>query len=157
MQELRCSENIGLSILQHHERFDGTGYTQALSAGHIVTGAKIISVADAFDAMISKKPYRKSFSGYEAMKNLLSDNSCRFDPDVLGAFVKIMGMYPIGQEVLLNNGAVAKIVGTYQTAPLRPQVVILKSDEAGTLGEGQYLDLLKSQSLFIHGTFVGEN
>ena len=148
-QELRCTERVGIAVLQHHERVDGLGYTQSLASTQIDLCAKIISVADAFDAMVSKKPYRNSMTGYEAMKNLMSDNSHRFDPEILKAFIKIMGIYPVGQEVLLNDGAVAKVLESRQGSPLRPLVAILKSGSGSTFSEGQNLDLLNQPNLYI--------
>jgi hypothetical protein len=89
--------------------------------------------------------------GYQAMKNLLSDNSKRFDPDVLKAFIQTMGIYPIGSIVLLNSGAIARVVEVQSTAPLRPKIRIL-IDEFGKVykqDEGDLIDLLTEKSLFI--------
>jgi hypothetical protein len=114
-------------------------------------GARIVSVADAFDAMVSEKPYRNSMMGYQAMKNLLSDNSRRVDPDVLKAFIQTLGIYPIGSIILLNNGAVARVTEVQGDAPLRPKIRIL-IDEFGKLyqpSDGETIDLLAEKSLFI--------
>jgi HD-GYP domain-containing protein (c-di-GMP phosphodiesterase class II) len=148
-QELRCNEVIGNIVLQHHERWDGEGYSQRLGSGRIDAGAKIISVADAFDAMVSEKPYRNSMTGYAAMKNLLSDNSHRFDPMALSAFVKIMGIYPVGQEVLLNDGTTARVIEARQGAPLRPLVVVTHDKQGAVTHNGPQLDLLNQPTLFI--------
>jgi HD-GYP domain-containing protein (c-di-GMP phosphodiesterase class II) len=82
-KELLYPEDVGLVALQHHERWDGEGYPRRISGSDIDMGARIVSVADAFEAMVSEKPYRNSMMGYQAMTNLLSDNSRRVDPDVL--------------------------------------------------------------------------
>ncbi|MCL2382178.1 MAG: HD-GYP domain-containing protein [Treponema sp.] len=150
-RELLYPEDVGLIVLQHHERWDGEGYPRRLSALAIDMGARIVSVADAFEAMVSQKPYRNSMMGYHAMKNLLSDNLRRFDPDVIKAFIQIMGIYPIGSIVLLNNGALARVVNVQGIAPLRPQIKILVN-ESGTVfkhDEGDSVDLLVEKSLFI--------
>jgi hypothetical protein len=89
--------------------------------------------------------------GYQAMKNLLSDNSRRFDPDVLKAFIQTMGIYPIGSIILLNNGAVARVIEVQGDAPLRPKIRIL-IDEFGKAfrqNDGELIDLLLEKSLFI--------
>jgi HD-GYP domain-containing protein (c-di-GMP phosphodiesterase class II) len=148
-QELRYGETSGDIVLQHHERWDGTGYTQQLNGARINTGAKIISVADAFEAMVNEKPYRDSMTGYEAMKNLLSDNSHRFDPAVLSAFVKIMGIYPVGQEVLLSDGTMARVIETRQQAPLRPLVIITRNKDGTPANSENPVDLLNQPSLYI--------
>ncbi|MDR1059529.1 MAG: HD domain-containing protein [Treponema sp.] len=150
-KELLYPEDVGLVVLQHHERWDGEGYPRRLSGSAIDLGARIVSVADAFEAMVSQKSYRNSMMGYQAMKNLLSDNSRRFDPDVLKAFIQTMGIYPIGSIILLNNGALARVVEVQGSAPLRPKIRIL-IDEFGTVfkqDEGDEIDLLSEKSLFI--------
>jgi HD-GYP domain-containing protein (c-di-GMP phosphodiesterase class II) len=150
-KELLYPEDVGLIGLQHHERFDGEGYPRRISGADIDMGARIVSVADAFEAMVSEKPYRNSMMGYQAMKNLLSDNSRRFDPDVLKAFIKTMGIYPIGSVIMLNNGSIARVTEVQGDAPLRPKIRIL-IDEFGKIfknDEGDLSDLLTEKSLCI--------
>ncbi|MDR0388735.1 MAG: HD-GYP domain-containing protein [Spirochaetaceae bacterium] len=150
-KELLYPEDVGVVALQHHERWDGEGYPRRIAGANIDLGARIVSVADAFEAMVSEKPYRNSMMGYQAMKNLLSDNSRRFDPDVLKAFIQTMGIYPIGSIILLNNGAIARVVEVRGDAPLRPNIRIL-IDEFGKVfkqDEGDIIELLTEKSLFI--------
>jgi HD-GYP domain-containing protein (c-di-GMP phosphodiesterase class II) len=150
-RELLYPEDVSLIALQHHERWDGEGYPRHTAGAAIDLGARIVSVADAFEAMVSQKSYRNSMMGYQAMKNLLSDNSRRFDPDVLKAFIQTMGIYPIGSIVLLNNGALARVTEVHSEAPLRPKIRVL-IDEFGKgfkQDEGDLIDLLTEKSLFI--------
>lgn len=150
-KELMYPDDIGLVGLQHHERWDGEGYPRRSASADIDLLARIVSVADAFEAMVSTKAYRNSMIGYAAMKNLLSDNSRRFDPDILKAFIKSMGIYPLGSLVLLNNAAIGRVVETHAEAPLRPKLRLIV-DEFGNHSEGEggeLLDLLAEKSLFI--------
>ncbi|MDR0721147.1 MAG: HD-GYP domain-containing protein [Treponema sp.] len=150
-KKLLYPEEVAVIVLQHHERWDGEGYPRRISGSAIDIGARIVSVADAFEAMVSQKPYRNSMMGYQAMKNLLSDNSRRFDPDVLKAFIQTMGIYPIGSIILLNNSAVARVTEVQGSAPLRPKIRIL-IDEFGKVykkDEGDTIDLLTEKGLFI--------
>jgi len=150
-RELHYPEDIGLIGLQHHERWDGDGYPRRTAGPDIDILARIVSVTDAFEAMISEKPYRNSMIGYAAMKSLLSDNGRRFDPDVLKAFLRAMGIYPIGSIVVLNNASIAKVVATHPDTPLRPRLRVLV-DEFGNHykePEGEVLDLLTEKTLFI--------
>ncbi|AEJ18646.1 HD-GYP domain-containing protein [Gracilinema caldarium] len=150
-KELLYPEEVGVIALQHHERWDGEGYPRRLAGEAIDLGARIVSVADAFEAMVSEKPYRNSMIGYQAMKNLLSDNARRFDPEVLKAFIKTMGIYPIGSIVLLNTGAIARVIEGHSEAPLRPKIRILV-DEFGNAfnnDEGEIINLLQEKSMFI--------
>lgn len=151
IKELQYPDDVGLVGLQHHERWDGEGYPRKTAGQDIDLLARIVSVADAFEAMVSQKPYRNSMIGYAAIKNLLSDNSRRFDPDVLKAFVRSMGIYPIGSIVVLNNAAVARVIDTHADAPLRPRLRIIV-DEFGKHYKddtGDTIDLLAEKSLFI--------
>ncbi|MDR1108097.1 MAG: HD-GYP domain-containing protein [Spirochaetaceae bacterium] len=150
-KELLYPQGVGMVVLQHHEHWDGTGYPQGLAGAKIDPGARIVSVADAFDAMISKKPYRESMIGYQAMKNLLADNSRCFDPTVLKVFIKTMGIYPIGSFVLLSNRAIARITEVRTDAPMRPKVCLVVDESGKALPKDQtvFLDLLNEKKLFI--------
>lgn len=150
-KELLYPEDVGVIAIQHHERWDGEGYPRRLAGEAIDLGARIVSVADAFEAMVCEKPYRNSMIGYQAMKNLLSDNARRFDPEVLKAFIKTMGIYPIGSIVLLNTGAIARVFECHSDAPLRPKIRILV-DEFGNAfsnDDGETINLLQEKSMFI--------
>lgn len=150
-KELQYPDDVGLIGLQHHERWDGDGYPRRTAGKDVDQLSRIVSVADAFEAMVSQKPYRNSMIGYAAMKNLLSDNSRRFDPDVIKAFIRSMGIYPIGSIVLLNNAAIARVLESHADAPLRPRIKIIV-DEFGKHykdDEGELVDLLAEKALFI--------
>ncbi len=150
-KELMYPDDVGLIGLQHHERWDSEGYPRKTTGVDIDALARIVSIADAFEAMVSEKPYRNSMIGYAAMKALLSDNSRRFDPDILKAFIKSMGIYPLGSTVLLNNSAIAKVIETHPEAPLRPRLRIIV-DEFGKRyegDEGDPVDLVAEKTLFI--------
>jgi HD-GYP domain-containing protein (c-di-GMP phosphodiesterase class II) len=149
-KELKYPEDIGAIVLQHHERWDGHGYPQRLSADNIAIAARIVSVADAFDAMVSARPYRSPMIGYVAMKNILSDNSRRFDPRILKVFIKSMGIYPIGSIVLLNDSSIGRVVSTHPDAPLRPKLqIIIDRHGKEYPRNGKVVDLTEVKSLFI--------
>lgn len=150
-KELMYPDDVGLVGLQHHERWDAEGYPRKTAGDAIDVLARIASVADAFEAMVSEKPYRNSMIGYAAMKALLSDNSRRFDPDILKAFIKSMGIYPLGSTVMLNNAAIARVIETHPEAPLRPKLRVIV-DEFGKKyegDEGDIVDLVAEKTLFI--------
>jgi len=77
-------------ILYHHESFDGKGYLEGLRGEGIPLGARIISVADAFDAMTSDRPYRKALTKEKARRELERDSGKRFDPEVVKAFLRVL-------------------------------------------------------------------
>jgi HD-GYP domain-containing protein (c-di-GMP phosphodiesterase class II) len=148
-KEMNYPDEVGLIARQHHERWDGQGYPGQISGEDIDIGARILSVADAFEAMVSKKPYRNSMVGYEAMKALMSDNQSRFDADVLKAFIAIMGIYPIGSIVVLNDGSIGRVTEILPGAPLRPRVQILIDKTGKKQQNREILNLLADKSRFI--------
>jgi HD-GYP domain-containing protein (c-di-GMP phosphodiesterase class II) len=150
-KELFGNQEVNLIALHHHERWDGNGYPDHMSGQAIDMGARIVSVADAFEAMVSKKAYRESIVGYQAIKNMLADNARRFDPAVIMAFTKIMGIYPIGSIIRLNDDSVARVLSVNSNAPLRPMVEILinKAGKVFKSGKGDVIDLLAEKTLFI--------
>ena len=77
-------------IRHHHERWDGTGYPDRLGGEMIPLGARIIAVADAYDAMVSDRPYRKGLSHETAMAEVIRNAGTQFDPTVVAAFVRSM-------------------------------------------------------------------
>ena len=72
-----------------HERFDGTGYPDALKGHEIPLGARIVSVCDAFDAMTSERPYARGLTTEEARRELLRCAGTQFDPEVVEAFMEV--------------------------------------------------------------------
>jgi len=150
-KELFGPSEVNLISLHHHERWDGQGYPDNLAGNAIDIGARIVSVADAFEAMVSKKSYRDSMIGYQAIKNLMADNGRRFDPAVIIAFTKIMGIYPIGSIVRLNDSSIARVVTIHTGAPMRPIVQMLADNKGNVIGTGNVttVDLLEVRTLFI--------
>jgi putative nucleotidyltransferase with HDIG domain len=83
-------EYIRKIIRHHHEKYDGTGYPDKLLGNAIPLAARVVSVADSFDAMTSDRPYRKALSYSEAMAILLEEKGRQFDPQVVDALVKYL-------------------------------------------------------------------
>jgi len=77
-------------ILYHHERFDGSGYSEGLKGKEIPLGARIIAVADAYQALISDRPYRKAHSEKEALKIIKEGSGSQFDPEIVDSFMVIV-------------------------------------------------------------------
>ena len=150
-KELQLSEEIAQIALQHHERWDGEGYPQGLSGTNILFESRIVSVVDAFEAMVSERPWRNSMIGYEAMRAILSDNQRRFDPEIVKVFIRAMGLYPVGSLVLLSDGSIGRVISSREEAPLRPEVIILiNSTGREYKGDtGPVIDLLSNRNIFI--------
>ncbi len=148
-KEIKYPEEIAQIALYHHERWDGKGYPKSLTGEAIPVSSRILSVADAYIAMICERPYREQMIGYDAIKNVISDNFKRFDPNVVKAFLRGMGIYPIGSIVLLSDSTVGRVMSTHGTAPLRPKVEILINAFGQKVQERTLIDLLERGELFI--------
>jgi response regulator RpfG family c-di-GMP phosphodiesterase len=86
-----ANENIINIIKYHHTRFDGSGKNQTLSGAQLPLGVKIVTLADAFDAMTSERPYRQSMTMEEAQSEIKRCSGTQFDPAIVEAFLKIPG------------------------------------------------------------------
>ena len=85
------NENVVEMIEHHHDHYDGSGLHQVVAREDIPLGARILAVADAFDAMISDRPYRSAMSLEEALNEIKRYTGTQFDPLVAAAFLKISG------------------------------------------------------------------
>lgn len=88
VKNVKFLEGIGAIIRHHHERFDGTGYPDGLKGEDIPLGARIVCVADAFDAMTTERAYRKAMTVDEAVAELRRQAGRQFDPEVVDKFVR---------------------------------------------------------------------
>ena len=151
IKELFGPQEVSNVALQHHERWDGQGYPYKVAGQAIDIGARVVSVADAFEAMVSKKTYRNSLLGYKSLKNLLADNARRFDPAVIIAFTKIMGIYPINSIVRLNDNSIARVVSIHTDAPMRPIIQLIMNAKGKLLStaDTKTINLLEEKKLFI--------
>ena len=76
-------------VLQHHERFDGTGYPQKLKGAQILLPARIFALVDTFDAMTSDRPYRKALTYQDARNEISRCCGTQFDPEIVKCFLDI--------------------------------------------------------------------
>lgn len=81
-------------VKQHHERYDGRGYPGHYRGGEIDIGARIMAVADSFDAMLSERPYRKAYSKKKAIEELRENSGTQFDPKIVETFLKVLNKEP---------------------------------------------------------------
>ncbi|MDR0389514.1 MAG: HD-GYP domain-containing protein [Spirochaetaceae bacterium] len=101
---------ISLAALEHHERENGSGYPQKLTADKISLYAKIIAVACSYEALTSARPHKEHKDGYSGMLDLLRNEGKQYDDTIVRALVFALSLYPIGLYVLLSNGKKAQVV-----------------------------------------------
>ena len=90
LQHVEAIKNCLPSVLHHHERYDGSGYPAGLKGDNIPFDARILAVADAYDAMTSERPYRSSkMAPEQALTELVCCTNKQFDPTVVNAFVSL--------------------------------------------------------------------
>lgn len=109
LRQIPGMERASLLILHHHESFDGRGYPGGLKGSETPVGSRIVSVIDAFDAMVSSRPYRKGLPFEEAERRLLEASGTQFDPDVVRIFLP---------QARAEMAAVFAAAGTSVTAAL---------------------------------------
>lgn len=108
--------------LHHHERYDGSGYPKQLSGRSIGEFARIVGLADAYDAMISDVPYRPRMEPAVAYRLITTGSA--FDPLVVAAFKKRVTPYPLGLQIRLNDGREGIVFRNSPAHPFRPSLVV---------------------------------
>lgn len=119
------SQVILQGIQTHHEKFDGSGYPFGLAGTKIPLYARILAIADVYDALSSTRPYRKAWTPKKIFDYLTSCSSSHFDPDLLGAFLQCVSAYPIGTIVHLSDGSTAVVKENTPGFTLRPVIRFL--------------------------------
>jgi len=113
--------------LQHHERLDGSGYPYGLTADQIHPFAKIVAIADMYDALTAERCYRKSLTNYQAYQILAQESTIKLDAHLLGQFLKNIAIYPNGTLVNLSDGTRGIIKSQNPGIPFSPNVMVLNT------------------------------
>lgn len=123
------SEGILRGILEHHERLNGSGYPYGLSSLDITDFAKILAVADVYDAMTSERPYRAPAPAVQALAYLREGKDSLFDEDVVDAFLLRAAPYPAGTCVQLSNGDTALVIRNNIEHLSRPDLRVFRQQQ----------------------------
>ncbi|AIQ18804.1 MULTISPECIES: HD-GYP domain-containing protein [Paenibacillus] len=113
-----------LVALQHHERMDGSGYPFGVLGHRITDFSKIVAVVDIFHAMTSDRYYRKASPLYEVLRQMEDNVYGKLDPYICSVFINKLMQSMIGNEVVLSDGRIGKIIMILAHDPLRPLVNI---------------------------------
>ena len=136
---LNLDFSVGLGVLMHHERLDGSGYPFGSKQDQIHVFAKIIAIADTFDAINSTRAYKKSKGPFEALEIIQTESLGKLDYQYCNIFLEHMINYYIGENVLLSTNNICKIV-----------FIDINDLEHPLLIDGlKFIDLKQSKSLYI--------
>lgn len=127
--------------LSHHERYDGNGYPHNLKGEDIHEFARIVAVADVFDALTNDRVYRKRMSTDEALDYITSMSGSQFDGKIVEKFVENIARYPVGKGIILNTGFKGYVVSNKKDNISRPIVRILYNNLGERLQVPYIIDL----------------
>jgi putative nucleotidyltransferase with HDIG domain len=138
--EPSINKGILCGILQHHEKIDGTGYPLGISGDQIHIFARIIAVADIYDAMTSDRIYHKKQTPFAVIEEIKQETFGKLDPVICMTFLRNIINYFIGKKVILSNGAEAEVV--YHGGHLAAYPIVFTQD-------GKFIDLEGNKSVAI--------
>lgn len=139
------SHEVKLGILHHHERVDGSGYPQGLQSKEIHPYARVVAIADIYDAMTSERVYRKKMTPFRVMEVIQQQMYNQLDPTICFTFVQNIRKQLIGSNVILSNGMTAKVVLMNDNLDSKPMVqletgALLDLQTCGEVGISAVLD-----------------
>jgi HD-GYP domain-containing protein (c-di-GMP phosphodiesterase class II) len=115
-------DKVLLAIVEHHEKFDGSGYPRGLQGEAVSMFARVISLADVYDALTSDRVYRKGMPPSRALGVMYGMREKDFHPTMVERFIKCLGIYPVGSLVRLSDGRHALVWSSNAQSPLLPTV-----------------------------------
>lgn len=121
----RLPETAVAVILEHHERFDGSGYPYNMLGQEISPAGRMAAIVDTYDAMASDRPYRRALSPSAAVRQIFEEGGALFDPQLVSGFVKTVGIYPVGTLVRLESGHLAVVEESNPAHMLNPVVKVI--------------------------------
>jgi len=147
------AKRMGLSagatavIAQHHEHADGSGFPVGLNSDRMTMAARIVALVNRYDNLCNPRLPARALTPHEALSLLFAQGRSKFDTSILGAFIKMMGVYPPGSTVQLTDDRYATVLAVNSSRPLKPSVLV--HDPAVPREEALVLDLESAVGLGI--------
>lgn len=131
--------NIKMAVLMHHERYDGSGYPLNAKNAQINNFAKIVAIADVYDALTSNRPYRDKYSPFHVIRQFEQQYLAHLDTKLLMTFLQNIAYCYLGRWCVLSTGEEGKIVFINKQLPSRPIIQI----------DNSIMDLSQEQDIFV--------
>jgi HD-GYP domain-containing protein (c-di-GMP phosphodiesterase class II) len=127
---------------EHHQRHDLQGYPEPVAEGqeqHLFS--KVVAISDAYDAMTTRRPFRREIRPDKALAVLMQGRGKAYDPDIVKSFVALLGIYPMGAVVMLDDRRIGVVYRVNNDDLLHPRLKVLIDSEGRWLEEPEVLDL----------------
>jgi putative nucleotidyltransferase with HDIG domain len=146
-RKMGLSPGASLVIAQHHEHADGSGFPLKSGSERMTPAASIVALVNRYDNLCNPQQPALALTPHEALSLLFAQGKSRYDSAILGAFIKMMGVYPPGSVVQLTDDRFAIVVGVNSSRPLRPRVAV--HDPRAPADEPVHMDLERLPQLGI--------
>src|SRR3990167_8425084 len=146
-QKLMLDDEVLRIINEHHENCDGSGYPRQLREPAIGLLSRLVCIANQFDNLCNPLNPRDGLSPHEALALMFKQQSARFDAVALKAFIRVMGVYPPGGLVQLDDQRYGLVLGINPSQPLKPTLIVY--DAAVPKSEALIIDLAQEPRLSI--------
>lgn len=129
------------ACLHHHEKIDGSGYPDKLKGDGISVIARMTAICDVYDAITSDRPYKRGWDPSESLRRMAEWTTDHFDARFFQAFVKSIGIYPVGSLVRLTSGRIGVVTEQVATALTKPKVKVFFSTKSDLRIPAEVIDL----------------
>ncbi|MEI6760262.1 MAG: HD-GYP domain-containing protein [Betaproteobacteria bacterium] len=133
--------------LHHHEKMDGSGYPDGLKGDEISLLAKMGAVCDVYDAITSNRPYKTGWDPAESLRKMAEWTKGHFDPAIFQAFVKSIGIYPVGSLVLMKSGRIGIVTEQAGKSLTTPKIKLFYSTKSSLRIPATMVDLSRADTI----------
>ena len=123
-RRMALSSGATLVIAQHHENADGTGFPLKLNTDRMTALSRTVALVNRYDNLCNPYVAARAMTPHESLSLLFAQSKSKFDAAILGVFIKMMGVYPLGSIVQLTDDRYAMVVGVNSSRPLKPRVLV---------------------------------
>ena len=156
LESKKIIENLGDAlawsgdiVVQVHEKHDGSGYPNGLKQDEIHEFARVIGLADSYEAMTHPRGDRDAHVTYNALSEIVDLRNKDYDPSLIKALIHIVSIFPLGSLVKLNNGTIGRVIRTNKLHSARPLIEVLLDAQGNLLENSQFLNLEDEPMIYI--------